>query len=1222
MRSLTSLFSVAAIGFCIFFQSADLMGQETPPAAIPAEENPATPPTPATGTPDDAGAAEPSALREQSIYIPYNKLREVFEKQGRGVFLPYAKFQELWRQARANEAKTPDPKPPVAALIAEIRNEATVEKDVVSVAATLKIELLSRGWHQIPLRLGDAALRSATIADEPAHVTFDAKAGYRLLVHHDKDQPGQLELRLDYAKAYAKSPGQNSVAFEAPQASINRWQIRIPQRGVKVNVQPLIAATEVPTAEPAEGEEPLEETVVQAFVGAAPTIRVDWTPKAEGATGLEALATVQAEQEVTIDEGTIRTRTRLTYDISRAELTQLRVEVPAEHKVTGVFDANVRKWDVTTDEAKEFQTIAIELFQPARGQQTITVELERFVTEVAMLDLPVPTVKALDVARQQGILVARVVNELRGEAASRTGLSQLDASELPKSLQTQQWLAAYRYSMLPFELILHVEKVEPRVRASQYAEVFLEPQKLTVDLLAVFTIERAGLFQLEFDIPRGFGVRQVRGDNCGGATPAQVDSHQLEGENNTRLKVNLAKKAIGNVGLLVTLERSLDDANLLIPSDTATNIPLQIPRVATAVEQLQGGAIVYAPESLRVNPGDLQGLRTVSFAEARQAGAFVRGGRLPALREVLGLAHANEAPQLNLAVQRRRPHVTASQLLTVRIESGVVQYSAQFFYDILYSGVQDLRIDVPTAVSDKMTNETGSIRDAPLEPQPEDVADGYTAWNFTGEGEFLGSTQFVLTWQDNVDELKVGNSTDFAIPALRPMGANRAWGQIVVAKAESLEVLPARETVNLRPIDPQHDLMPMATRVDAARAFEFHDDWELTVTATRYEPQEVKPTSVERAVVRAVVTRSDKVSVQALYRLRSAVQRLAIQIPAGADFDIDPLRINGSVRSLETGEDNEKFIPMSDYGPDTSVLVELRYTIDGDHRNLSFPVFPDQPPIQSEPAMQIVVMCVYLPDHMALLGSDGPWTYEQADWYQRLNYPIRTNDNDYLDWVSEGLTLENSGYRNFPTDGRVYAFTTLRPPPPPAGGLRLWAVSENVLNGILLGGLLVIGVVFLPRPATAKLVVLAMLLILIALSGVFAPTFAMQLIDTWLAVGLILLIFFWVVAAVYSARGRLRTMLSISVVGPSSPGGESSAAAPSNAARREAPAEGTAPTPQAQQTPDEPAGSSSDTEGVTFEDDENGRRGETPTGGAGESPFRSEATDDEDPNTPGGEHNA
>jgi hypothetical protein len=43
--------------------------------------------------------------REQTIYIPYEKLRQTFEKDGRGVFIPYERFQELWKAARAQERK-------------------------------------------------------------------------------------------------------------------------------------------------------------------------------------------------------------------------------------------------------------------------------------------------------------------------------------------------------------------------------------------------------------------------------------------------------------------------------------------------------------------------------------------------------------------------------------------------------------------------------------------------------------------------------------------------------------------------------------------------------------------------------------------------------------------------------------------------------------------------------------------------------------------------------------------------------------------------------------------------------------------------------------------------------------------------------------------------------------------------------------------------------------
>src|SRR6185436_19773484 len=53
------------------------------PAISPAQE-PAKPMEPAKETP----------LKEQTIYVPYAKLRAMFEKEGRGVFLPYDKFQE------------------------------------------------------------------------------------------------------------------------------------------------------------------------------------------------------------------------------------------------------------------------------------------------------------------------------------------------------------------------------------------------------------------------------------------------------------------------------------------------------------------------------------------------------------------------------------------------------------------------------------------------------------------------------------------------------------------------------------------------------------------------------------------------------------------------------------------------------------------------------------------------------------------------------------------------------------------------------------------------------------------------------------------------------------------------------------------------------------------------------------------------------------------------
>ena len=99
------------------------------------------------------------------------------------------------------------------------------------------------------------------------------------------------------------------------------------------------------------------------------------------------------------------------------------------------------------------------------------------------------------------------------------------------------------------------------------------------------------------------------------------------------------------------------------------------------------------------------------------------------------------------------------------------------------------------------------------------------------------------------------------VPHLKPRDG-RAWGQIALAKVETIDLQPVSPPDALRPIDPQHDLMAGAGVADGAWAFEFHADWTLIVRATRYEHEEIKHTSISRALVRVVLTRSGDVSVQ------------------------------------------------------------------------------------------------------------------------------------------------------------------------------------------------------------------------------------------------------------------------------------------------------------------------------------------------------------------------
>lgn len=1082
-------------------------------------------------------AVSANRVREQTIYIPYEKLRETFEREGRGVFLPYEKFQQLWQAARRQVPRPARTGPPVKALITQVDNEAAVEKDVVRVHAMVQIDVLGKGWIEVPLRLKGAALLSAQIDSEPARLIPDDGGGQKLLLKRDEETPQRIELQLEYAKSIDKGPGQNSVTFQPPLASVSRWRIRIPQSGVRISVQPMLAATEVPPPTAVDGAPddaaredgatpPGEEgpaadnsTTVLAFVGAAPTVRIQWTPKAEGAQGLGALVSVRTEQQVAVDQGITRTRTRLDYEVSRAELSQLTIELPADQRVVDVVDANVRQWDVQTQ--GQMQRITVGLFQPAGKRQTVVVESEKFTDDSAETLVSVPVVRAIDVGRQLGVIGVRLAEGLRAEPVRRTGVSQLDASEIPPGMSNRRWAFVYRYAAFPLELSLKVEKIQPRIHVDQLVEVYLEPRRMTIELLAQYDIQRAGVFEFSLDVPGQYEVRQVRGQAVGKAKAADVDSFMLEGADKTRLKVNLGGKALGRVGLLVQLEKRLEDANLLSLTGQASRLTLTPPRVAPdRVQRATGRLMVYAPESLRIGLQQLRGLRNVSLDQANQNATSMRKGRFPGLRCVQSLAFATGPASVTLTAERRQPQVSAHQMLVVRVEPGVVRYEATFHFTIRYSSAEQLRIDVPADLADRIRNETSALRETTIDPPPDDLEPGYVAWSLTGETELIGSPQCKLTWETPIEQLAIGNSIDLAVPRLVPRDVDLADGQIVLVKAETIDLKPKGRPQGLDPIDPQHNLLAGTKVPGAAVALEFHGPWQLVLTATRYQLETLKHTSIERAVLRMVITRSDRVAVQALYRLRSNRQRLQIQLPAEVgpgqiEFDTDPLRINGQPVTLERGgADRTFFVPLAGRSADEPLLLELRYTAAGNGRRLEYPVFPD------EPAVQLVQLVAYVPRERAYLGSRGPWT-DQTEWSpdQLLNRASRPQVSAarLIRELTSKIKVVGDPVADFPTDGYPLLFSTLCPAAPAQGALRLTTVDRRGLHALVLGIVGLGGVLLLRRSIATRIVALCGLAAALVLVGALLPTLAYALLDNILVLAVMLVILLWLVALAISA---------------------------------------------------------------------------------------------------------
>lgn len=1041
---------------------------------------------------------ETGSLNEQTIYIPYEKLREVFERDGRGVFLPYDKFQQLWNEARKNQPKKPDLSAPLGALITDIDSTATLGREIVNVDATIKIELLREGWHRVPLRLAKAAIRSATIDDKEARIVSVKGGQYELLVSHDSDKPKTIELNLSYAKALTKTGGQSAVAFQSPQAPVNRWTIRTGQKDIDVQIEPMIASSRK-SIERLDEDNVSEGDEILAFVGAAPEVKIMWTPKAEGASGLAALVSADTQTRFQIDQGVARTSATVSLDISRAEISSVSLEVPLDQKVVSVFDRNVKKWEV--EQGDDAQTIKIDLFEPTLGRQIVSVELEKFIDEIDDTTMTVPQIKANDVSRNSGVVLVNLSSGLRAEPEKKTGLRQMDVAELPANLKKQKWAFAYRYASLPFGLALNVKKIQPLINVDQLVEVSIRPEKLNVEVSAIYDIQLAGVFQLDLDIPKEFEIREIRPISRKGLINVPVDTFYRDPKAENRVLVTLGKKAIGKFGLLISLDREMKDANLLSPTGVASKIGFPVPKaMIDGVEFSKGNLIVYAPESLQVNAAETKGLRNDSFKNAfdRHSANMSTSG----VRPILAFSFSHTDALIDLEAKRRRPQVTVEQVLVVSVQSGVVKYDARLFYEVLYSGVKSLRLDVPTALINELRNRSTNILKQPIDPQPDNVPEEYTAWELTGDNEFFGKHQIRFTWEEKIADLPLGESADVDVDRLIPADVDRANGQIVLTKSESIDVRPKSEASGLRPIDPQTDLAQGVAVDNAAMAFEFVDDWVLKLSATRFELQELKRTSISRAVVRAVALRQNELSVQCLYQMRSVGQRISIQMPTGFDaatsFDDQPIRVNGRRVTPERGGQDLIYVPLTGLNSNEPFLLEIRYTVPGNPHQIDLPLFTD------EPAVQKVYLCVYLPYERALLHKSGAWTDEAVDEHRESIAGLLSSENpntmtsrmfrrrnenvdQYLSWVQSGVNCDTTANQKFEVDGRPYVFSALRPDPAPGGSIHLRTINMTFLNVIVFGIIAVLGLVLVRTRLTTQLAGALLVITAFVVIGVFFP---------------------------------------------------------------------------------------------------------------------------------------
>ena len=116
-----------------------------------------------SGAPADA----PGVRVEKSYYVPFEKIEEVFEKTGRGIFLPYEEFLELWNKANVKPPEKTEG-PPADAVIRSGTYTGRVTGDVADLEVTYDVEALKKGWSKLRLPISHVAVKSVKISNPDA----------------------------------------------------------------------------------------------------------------------------------------------------------------------------------------------------------------------------------------------------------------------------------------------------------------------------------------------------------------------------------------------------------------------------------------------------------------------------------------------------------------------------------------------------------------------------------------------------------------------------------------------------------------------------------------------------------------------------------------------------------------------------------------------------------------------------------------------------------------------------------------------------------------------------------------------------------------------------------------------------------------------------------------------------------------------------------------------
>ena len=825
--------------------AAEAAAEAAPQAAATGPDHvPGAPEAPAA----EAEAPPPALVVQSAFYVPYEKLKDVFEKEGRGIFLPYEEFLKLWREAQPKPPAPPPEEAPAPAVIRGGHYLGALHGDVAKFTVVFDIEALRKGWCELALPLKNVALERADLSDSRAVFAAQGEA-YAVFL----PGPGAYKATLAFVVRVAQEPGKKTFSFGIVPAAISRLELTIPEEGARVEVRPALAVAETSAGGGA--------TKVLAFLGNASELAVSVMPPAGKVA--EGAAVVLASQAIRayLGERILRIATDVEYQVVRGEVGTLKLKAPENTRLLSVKGDNIREWSQEGDTLLVTLHTALKEAARGAGAYRLALTFERILAETpASLAVPFPRVE--DVIREAGWVVFSHDNGLDVRVAATTGLSQLDKEEVPEALRGGPGVG-FRYLAQPLALGVAVEKITPSIRSTTTSVVSLGREEDVWTGWVDYDIAKAGVFRLLLKVPARWNIVQIGAENAVEDAQASEERDGLK-----TIAVNLKSKALGAFKLPFKFTAQ--------GSAAAGAVTLAAPVVADSGQD-RGIFGVSAPKAFNVSTVERRAMTSADVDALFKSGIMNQLGPEAGLPLTYGYREAGPAVTVRLEAKQTEIDVLAQHLIEIR--DGGIAVTHYLDFEVLYAAVDRLTFSAPATLDNLLKVEAGAKKE--LRRLSSDQ--GRSLWELTLQAPVLGAVPVTITHETDLKALQTGRPFAYEVQFIEARDARAHNGFVAIRKEGTLEI--ADQPRNMEAIDAS-DLPDKLRQGRIYRAFRyFAPDPGLDIQLTRYEYETLATTVVSLLRMRSVLSEQLRLKTEAVLMVQNAErQYLALKFGRGADI--------------------------------------------------------------------------------------------------------------------------------------------------------------------------------------------------------------------------------------------------------------------------------------------------------------------------------------------------